>query len=164
MSKIEIEKDILKSLIINSTELAWAAGILDGEGSIIVLKDNHLPKGRKTPQYKLRVQVGMCDKATIKRIHKLFGGKFNDQKCYKKPGWKQVYYWVVHSRDAEKVLKILRPFVFTKKKQLELALKFSERTLSKVGNGNVVSKKLVKQRELFWLKMKKFNQRGDYNV
>lgn len=56
------------------TELAWLAGILEGEGSFIVVKRKRTP--RRKPawfQYDCRVQVGMKDRDIIARVASLLG-------------------------------------------------------------------------------------------
>lgn len=51
------------------TDLAWAAGLIDGEGCICIVKENR--PGNLSTQYRLRLSVGMTDKKTIKKLHSL---------------------------------------------------------------------------------------------
>lgn len=148
------------------TDLAWAAGIIDGEGCIGIVKDDRRALNNKngwnlSPMYKLRISVGMSHLETIERLYELFGdGRINGQKCYKKPGHKQVYYWVVNADQAWEIIKLVRPYLITKRKQAEIAEAFYERERLKGGIYNKASSRVLKEREKLHGKMKKLNQRG----
>jgi hypothetical protein len=149
------------------TDLAWAAGIIDGEGCIGIVKDARKALNEKngwklSPLCKLRISVGMSHLETIERLYELFGdGRVNGQKCYKKPGHKQVYYWVVNADQAWKIIKRVSPYLVTKKEQARVAEAFYGRERLKGGIHNKASSRVLKEREKLHGKMKKLNQRGD---
>lgn len=160
MKKIEIEKDTLEALIRNSTELAWAAGIVDGEGSICIIKEKR--KNNYSTQYRLRLSVGMTHEDTVRKLQSIFNlGNVRCTPNHKThPKWRPVYEWVVLSKQAQIVLNILFPFMVTKRENALVAEAFSNRTRSKPGYGNKVSKQLMDEREALYKKMRSLNPKG----
>lgn len=100
------------------TDLAWVAGIVDGEGCICIRK----VKGR---YYFLQLSVGMTDASTIARLKSFFGGNIHT-KPGKKVQHKTCYIWNVGSDQAVSCLKKLKPYLFTKLEQACLAIDFME--------------------------------------
>jgi len=105
----------------NVTDIAWAAGILDGEGCIRI-KRNNLKK--KTIHYGLEVSVKMVDKATIERLKELFP----DCSIYTERSSRGYlfYRWCVFGETASEILEEMLPYLVTKKDQAELAIEFIE--------------------------------------
>lgn len=102
------------------TDLAWAAGVIDGEGSINITKRS----GRAG--YYLMVQVGQSGAACplmLKRLEEIFGGSISGGKeriDTRKPTWK----WCIAHTAADSMLKRIRPYVVQKRDQVDLALQF----------------------------------------
>jgi len=99
-------------------DLAYLAGILDGEGCVHIAKE----KRKQSFVYKLRVQVSMVDKVPPMLAHNTFGGylRLRDRNAKWKPLWE----WQVKSNNAVTCLKVLLPYLRTKRVEAELALKF----------------------------------------
>lgn len=106
------------------TQLAYAAGIIDGEGYIGINK-----KYSKTHssgyQYHIRIDVTMTDFCIPIWLQSQFGGSVYIHKGINKPDMR----WNITCRDAEKFLIAILPFLIVKKKQAELALQFQSRRL-----------------------------------
>ena len=102
------------------TDLAYLAGIIDGEGCITITKTNT----DRTLRYKLVIQVSMVDKVPPLLAHFAFGGylRLRDRN----PKWKALWEWQIKSGDAIACLKDLLPYLRTKKAEAELALRFWE--------------------------------------
>ena len=93
------------------TELAWAAGFFDGEGSVSVVQRPH-----GTYWYPL-VQVGNKEMGPVERFREIIGTGFIFTR--RQDGFNM---WVAASKKAEKTLVQIIPYLVNKKKQAELAL------------------------------------------
>ena len=106
-----------------STQLAYIAGLFDGEGS--VSRYQEMRKNRKNPTWVIRCEVNMTDKAIIKWLHETLGfGSF-----YKKPpsakqlGRQMQYRWCCSYRDALKFANLLLPYSRVKRRKLQQIIK-----------------------------------------
>lgn len=105
--------------------LAYAAGIVDGEGSIDVQISK--PSGsRKNPSYRVRLKVSMCDSEAIDLFIKLFGG-YKTLRQRKNPNQRPIFEWVIRSKTAERALIEIIPFLLVKKPRAEIAIELSRR-------------------------------------
>jgi hypothetical protein len=93
------------------TDLAWAAGFFDGEGSVSVVQRPH-----GTYWYPL-VQVGNKDGTTVERFREIVGTGFTFRR--RQDGFNM---WVASSKKAEHALVQIIPYLINKGKQAELAL------------------------------------------
>lgn len=100
-------RDTQDSLSVLPTDIAWLAGLLEGEGSFMVWK-NHKPK--KTYFYPT-ISVNMTDKDIIDRVANLFGTQsYVFKKAYgvsKKPSWRAM----VRGKNAVAWMKLLLPYM-----------------------------------------------------
>jgi hypothetical protein len=96
------------------TELAWAAGLFDGEGSIGVYKN-------ATSSF-LLARINMCHKEAINHFHDIVtvgtGQLYTPKQKNRRPYWK----WRANGEEAAKVLKLLYPFLLVKSRQANLVL------------------------------------------
>jgi len=106
-----------------SAQLAYLAGLFDGEGSISRYQE--MRKGRKNPTWVIRCEINMTDRAIIKWLHETLGfGSF-----YKKPpsakqlGRQMQYRWCCSYRDALKFANLLLPHARVKRKKLQQIIK-----------------------------------------
>ena len=103
-----------------STDAAWLAGFLDGEGSIML-------HGRKTA-VALRLTATNTHRPTLDHIEMLCGvGKvlwqsYRQSERHKPSGW-----WLANGEAAETVIRQLLPYLVTKRLQAELAVSFQEK-------------------------------------
>ena len=106
-----------------STQLAYIAGLFDGEGSVSRYRE--MRKDRKNPTWVIRCEVNMTDKAIIKWLHETLGfGSFHK----KPPGAKQLgrqmqYRWCCSYRDALKFANLLLPHARVKRNKLRKIIK-----------------------------------------
>lgn len=114
---------------ITLTDLAWSAGIIDGEGCIhIRYTDAAYHKGSRNPQHTLYLKVTMTSEKTVRKLHSLFGvGSIQTQKPPKgAPVTHNIAFtWLCTSLQAAKVLTLVRPYLFTKLQEADVALKFA---------------------------------------
>lgn len=119
--------------------LAYAAGIIDGEGSIIISKT--IPRHRKDYQFRLKVTVGNTNELLILWMQAQFDGHTYKQERPVGDKRKDVYYWYLHGREASNFLELVYPYLCLKRPQAEIAICFqgkeadqiSMRSLNKKG-------------------------------
>jgi hypothetical protein len=103
-------------------ELAYFAGLFDGEGSIFIHKRLN---SRNCPSWTLVVALSMGDEAGVLALHGTFGGHFNTYgiaQGHNKPR----FVWRTQNDAAVEILKALYPYLKVKKQQAALAFKFRE--------------------------------------
>lgn len=82
--------------------VAWAAGIIEGEGSFYFGKHG------------IRIAVQMTDRDVLERLQEIFGGgiyKTNKQKEYYKDAWA----WAIRGRMAVEVTEKIRPYLLSRR-------------------------------------------------
>ena len=149
---------------IKKEDLIWAAGLFDGEGCISLSK--------RTPQrlnkavsynYALILKVAMCHKDTVMRLHRMFGvGTLHNQRL-QAAHLSRAWIWFCNRDDAEIVIHKLRPWLFTKARDAELALQFlSLPPMQKGGRwrSRPVSPELEAKRNRLFLKLRNCKSRN----
>ena len=102
-------------------EIAYAAGMFDGEGSVDIY--NATPaKASKSPSFMLRVTIVQKDGQIMDWLHKHFDGYV----ALDNHGGHYIYRWDIRSQKAKAFLLQILPYVLIKKAQVELALKFEQ--------------------------------------
>lgn len=142
----------------NREKLAYLAGIIDGEGSIMLWMNKGDPKLRG--QFNLRVNISSTDKCLIKWLSNNFMGnsyEMNSPSRKANPQWKQQYIWEVKRGDILQFLKDIYPFLVIKKERCEIAIKFRETFAKRQRN---LSKETFDLRLSLYEKMKHLNLRG----
>lgn len=139
-----------------STDLAWAAGIVDGEGYVGISRRKH----PNTTDYYPRLRVTMTHKSTVERLLGMFVNTqvrlYQDKRNTPR---KLQYVWDLRSRVVKEVLKQLYPYLFTKKEQAKYILEFSERCGAKImGKRLTVAEK--NERVTFFSILKHLNKRA----
>jgi hypothetical protein len=107
------------------TDIAYLAGIIDGEGSIALVPNN---RGKNLQP---RIVVAMSTKQPVKWIHKTFGG------CYRKR-WMEItpprignsgyrYTWGVYNKDGViAILEACMPYLKTKRRKAQEVIRYFE--------------------------------------
>ncbi len=104
--------------------LAYTAGIVDGEGSIMILKTSS-PSTTRGYTYQLKVAVTNTNEWLVQWMKFQHGGGISMQ-IPKNPKDKNVFHWRVTAKQAYRFLKDIEPYLILKRNQAELALKFQE--------------------------------------
>ena len=139
-------------------KLAYLAGIIDGEGSIMIWKSNIDPKRRG--QFNLRVNVSSTDKCLVEWLYENFGGRFSEMNSPSRvirTNWKKQYIWEVNRPDILKFLSDIYEFLIIKKERCQIAIQFRE-TFSKRERN--LSKETFDIRLKLYEKIKHLNSRG----
>lgn len=100
------------------TELAYLAGILDGEGSIFIAV--RPPRDGRSPSHTLTVVVKMRDPQAVE----LFQGLGGTQKYRHRYDGAIYFVWQAQNKVAFAALVALYPYLRVKKHQAEIAIQF----------------------------------------
>lgn len=141
-----------------ATDLAYFAGIIDGEGCFCL----HRSGARDV--FGCDLSVGNTDPRLVQWIHERFGGRisrrqFADKRC------KVFYHWHLLSRDLDTVIPAVLPYLVIKKDQAELMLAY-RKTIVPRGRGQrnkhtpVMSPAEVLHRHSMHGRMAVLNKRG----
>jgi|TARA_A100001515_G_scaffold134735_2_gene125107 hypothetical protein len=114
----------------NESDIAYIAGLFDGEGSINIKrsqekKKKHTGKGyRTTNSMRISMEITMTDEEVIRWVHKLLKvGTVNNKprKGLRKDGTKYLmqYRWRCTFRDCYQVCRLLWPYAHTKLHKIE---------------------------------------------
>ena len=146
------------------TELAYLAGIVDGEGSISVKSES-----KKRP-YVVYLSVTNTNYDMIKIFETLFGGKVRKrnwsahQKSKNAANWKPCYEWCISKRQAATAVSKLLPYIRIKSKQAVLLLRLHR--IRKKYNGVYlrhhpeIKSRIIAIFERIKQRCKKLNKRG----
>ena len=143
-------------------KLAYIAGILDGEGSIMIVRqaskafmEQRAKAGCYHPNYTPAIRIGMQDREPLDLIvNTTCIGKVYKEKPYhhKKP----MYRWMARNRaDIIEFLTLVMPYLLVKKKQAKLVFKFARDWIG--CNGTRITPEIQAYRENAWMEMRKLN-------
>ena len=102
------------------SDLAWAAGFIDGDGVVSVYRRKDRGK-----EFRVVVRAMNCNRLALDRLRNLFGGTVHPMlkaETAKLRGWKPSFYWAASDRIAERAIRGMMPFLVLKRRQAELAL------------------------------------------
>ena len=115
---------------ITQSDLAYAAGLFDGEGCVNIY---HCKARKNGPlHHVLRTTVAMTDRATIEWLRSKFGGPIHSTHHY--PRHRELWVWALNAKKAGRFLQLIRPYLKTKATECWLALEYlAQRTLYRGG-------------------------------
>ena len=134
----------------NDTDVAYIAGLFDGEGCVSYKQYmRKRPHNKKPyPTWQIRLEIAMTDKSILIWVNEILGVGTVGEKRYKTKytkGWKKQWRWRCSHRDAFKVCCLLFPYAHVKLGEIQKIIQhYSDRKL-KVMNDNVVSLDEYKQ-------------------
>ena len=111
-------------------DVAYLAGLIDGEGSIYYRKTKQRRNTRPgKPVHNvtvIRLEIAMTDKDTVKWCHDTFKcGSFGERKV--KPGMKRQWRWRVAHRDCLEICIAVWPHIKNKLHKIEQVIDHYER-------------------------------------
>ena len=133
-------------------DLAYAAGIVDGEGTIgiteIQPRNDPGKRKRKNPQHRIYIAVAMTDACIPLLLSEMFGGTIHTYE-YNPGKHKPQTRWSLSGGRAQACCEALLPYLRLKGPQAELAIKFQKKHLSpNRGKKNTIPDQLVERRKL----------------
>jgi len=151
----------------NLKKYAYLAGLIDGDGCIVISKSYSL--SRKNPlikydRYIMKIEVSSSDTRMINYLVGAFGGRFG--MCSRKQGLSSEpnFFWAPFAKQNKEILKKILPFIQLKREQVELAIRFCEIHkgcewgFKTVNNGKRYTEEDNKKFGQFWLRMQELNQ------
>lgn len=87
-------------------EIAWAAGLLEGEGCF------RLKTGTNRPT----IQVQMTDLDVLERLQSLFGGSIREM-SKRKEHWKDCWVWYLDGKNAADTMKLVLPHMMSRRSE-----------------------------------------------
>ena len=106
----------------SETDLAYLAGIVDGEGYVGIKKDRgYKCQGRTTPGYHARIQIRMVDEPAIAFLSETLGGWYYKEKPHNRGG-RLLYCYQASDQKAEDALRQLLPYLRVKRQNAETVL------------------------------------------
>ena len=124
--------------MIGEVDLAYIAGLIDGEGSIqykqYMRKRKHNPKAY--PTWSIRIEIAMTDRSVLIWLNEILGvGTVNPRKV--KPGKKKQWRWRCSHRQAYFVAKLIWPYVHIKLPAIQKIIEHYSKEI--IMNNKVVS-------------------------
>jgi hypothetical protein len=141
------------------SEVAWLAGFFDGEGSVCIVRTR--PNGRRqSDRYDVTVTIGNTSKPALQRFAAAFGGNviLARSEARAAPMRQALYRWKRTNWDALTVLLTLRPFLFVKLPQCDLALRTIEERVSAYRGGAYMPADELARRHAFYQEMQALNR------
>ena len=143
------------------TDLAYMAGIIDGEGYISLARRNS-KRNKSGIRYDIQVGVTNTNKWLLETFRFAFGGSISKKKKgYEKslPSSQDCFNWQVGNKQALIVVRTLLPYLRLKRPQAELAIEFCV-TLSESYRSGGVPQEIMVIREAQHILMKKLQKGG----
>lgn len=135
-----------------AVDLAYMAGIVDGEGCIAI--ERYVSKGHG--YYRAKLRVANTNKELLEFLKLYFGGTISNF-GKRSPNQKPAYMWAIPGETAIKCIKALLPYLFLKRPQAQLAIKFQSK---KRGKGYYKTPKELAVEEAQYILAKGLNKRG----
>ena len=138
------------------TERAYAAGLLDGEGTVSILIAARALYGWND-HYELFVNISNTNCEAIEWLGMNFGGHTRTRK---NTNGKPLHEWYLHDMDAiAEFLELVEPFIIIKRPQLEIAKMYIG--LGKGSNGHFLNPDLQIARMDLCFDIRQLNSRKD---
>ena len=136
-------------------QLAYAAGLVDGEGSIMLVKKGRLKGGLLYRE--LRVEVANTDLRMITWLIRVFDGAITVCKRPADARRKDYYVWRLTGWRARDFIEKVHPFLVTKKKHVE-AVRLFQASVSVSGHALTEAQRAGKAESIQMLSQ--LNRRG----
>lgn len=144
-------------------ELAWAAGIFDGEGCVSIGYVSPGPNNAlRNPSYRLTVKVTMGCRKTVIRLAKIIGAGTVQSHVGETETMNASTSWVAMARKAQTALRLLRPYLLTKAKEADIGLAFMALPDPARGGAKgspVMSRRLLRQKHALYVRCCKAKSR-----
>jgi hypothetical protein len=145
------------------TDLAYFAGIVDGEGSIVI-HAQHQSKGKysdrkRMTSYVLTVSVANTNEWIIRQLQFSFGG-YVGITAHRNAYRRTCYEWNITSVRAMNFLIMLLPYLKIKKPQAEIGIKFQKNKTSRNLRWKRLANEDIANREATKILIQKLNNRG----
>lgn len=125
------------------TEAAYLAGLIDGEGTIVVNRTNTSKSAKACKRgysYRAHLAISMTDEKMIRWVKRITNlGQIGKASKPKNPKHKRAWRWSVWSREASTVLLIVYPYLRLKKTHATNLIRF-QKHMRMVGSRGLTNK------------------------
>jgi hypothetical protein len=153
-------------------ELAYLAGIIDGEGSIYIGNFSSNPK-TNVPYYQTKIEVTNTDQGLIDWLCATFGGskRAYTPKQTPKTSRKPVFNWNTSGDRCRDICELIMPYLIIKKRQAEIMIKIRATFIPTVEKGRqgiaplsqevlVIRQQLMEEMRSLHIRVHSYTQRG----
>jgi hypothetical protein len=116
------------------TDLAYAAGFIDGEGCFYL---GHRRGGGNRECFPCTFTLSQSTQPVLLDLQRLFGGRVYPSKTHGK-GWQPVWMWTIYGAEADRMTRLILPFLRIKKPQ---AIVFQQ--MRKLINANRMGRRIT---------------------
>jgi len=132
-----------------ATDLAWCAGIMEGEGSVRINSRTHRNWGA------LIVQIVSTDKDMLEPFHRWWGGYFKERTT--RSECKDAWAWVISTRQAARFLTAIEPYCRVQRVREKLLLGLDYQGQK---HGGTHDAEYETRQHQYYERMKTLNRRG----
>lgn len=120
------------------TDLAYMAGLFDGEGCVSIAKHS------SNRYYNIACYLIMANEYLPQLFQFRFGGRVSRKYNHpNKPEWRPYWRWAISSQQAYRFLKTIYPYLILKKPQAEVAFKFIEEHTYQTGRHKLTEEQIA---------------------
>ena len=139
------------------TELAYLAGLIDGEGCICVFPSRGKTNGKIYPRGRPIINIANTHEGVLRWVERVAGGRVYQRKELQS-GWRPVCVWESGWQHARMVLEACAPYLIIKRRQADLFIEFCK-TCRRNGSGGV-PETILSRRDQIIEEMAALNRRG----
>ena len=131
--------------MVSETDIAYLAGLFDGEGNIQYKQYMRQRRNneRPYPTWSIRMEISMTDESVLRWIHEILQVGTVNPKRYKTKytvGWKKQWRWRCQFRDAYFVARLLWPYAHVKMEGIQ-------KIIDHYGDHKIVNGKVINLEE-----------------
>lgn len=141
-------------------DLAWAAGFLDGEGSVRIRRTWSKSTARRV--YSVSLSAVQVEREPLERLVTLFKGTINpkQQVNIRRANSSPYWAWMITGQRAVESLKGMLPYLTVKRDRALLAIEFHRLTGPKRSGARRLSDQEMASRHAYFEQMRVLNLRG----
>ncbi len=138
----------------------WAAGFMDGEGTIGIRRGHRDGRIQYRPQVRCAQSRGPHTYEAIEKLHKMFGGYTAMTKSI--PPRTDVFSWSACNRIAYEAVLKLRPYLLVKRDNADTVIEYYKNIVNSKGGSKkaTLPESEQKRREGLWIKSRSLNMKG----
>lgn len=141
--------------------LAYAAGIIDGEGCISIFKHRKRRDTKHGYIFALTVRVSNTNEYIINWLKMQFGGGICKMADRTSKGYKNCWQWSLSGKKASDFLKLVEPYLLIKHPQAEIAIAFQvKKSTRRPKKGNPTTDEEIMLQEADYILTQSLNKRG----
>ena len=151
---------------VSETELAYAAGIIDGEGCVeIRFNNSKFERHAKGTTSRISVSQAEPRYELLEWLQRKFGGSiFEHNRTDREPTHNKSRKWVTQANQAADFCKLILPYLLLKKRQAELIIEHqatkNQVNAGKSTSGIRISEEIISKREAQIEECARLNKRG----